>query len=139
MKNGLPKRGNTALMFLLLFSAAELVSDSTRYDASFARFNGFISVTQMFSAVSAAFVLVAFSVRSLRANGFKSKHVLLWILFLVSLAATGFCEYLVQRHGDWYVIMYAAMTAAVLLMAVSVWMMYKTLPKRSSEEAHKEQ
>ena len=133
MKNGLPKRGNTALMFLLLFSAAELVSDSTRYDASFARFNGFISVTQMFSAVSAAFVLVAFSVRSLRANGFKSKHVLLWILFLVSLAATGFCEYLVQRHGDWYVAMYAAMSAAVILMVVSVWMMYKTLPEVSTE------
>ena len=46
MASGNPE-GNTARMFLVFYSASELVLDSTRYDSSFLPINGFISLVQM--------------------------------------------------------------------------------------------
>ena len=126
MKHG-PAQGNVALVFLLFFSAIELVLDSTRYDSSFLRSNGFVSLTQLVSAACILGVLIYYSWRSVRANGLRPVHLLLWLLWLVSLGATGYLEYLVQRHGNWYLLCYSLMSVSCLLMALSGYWMYKTL------------
>lgn len=126
MKRG-PAHGHTAMMFLVLYSATELVLDSTRYDSSFFRSNGFVSVVQILGAVAMAAVLVFYTVLSIRANGPKAKHWLLWLLFLGSFGVAGASEYLVQRHGDWYMGCYSAMSAGCLLMSLAVYIMYRTV------------
>lgn len=127
MKGELPRDGHTALMFLVFFSAAELLLDSTRYDSSFLPINGFVSIVQIISAVSILFALILYSVRSLRVNGLRLRHWILWAVYLLGLAGTGVLEYLVQRHGGWYLRCYSGMAVTCLLMAVSVYGMYLTI------------
>ena len=93
--------GNVARMFLLFYSATELVVDSTRYDSSFLPINGFVSFVQIVAAVSIFPVLIHYSIHSVRANGFRWYHIALWAFWLATLGAAGYTEYLVQRHGDW--------------------------------------
>ena len=123
MASGNPE-GNTARMFLVFYSASELVLDSTRYDSSFLPINGFISLVQIVAAACILGVLIYYSVHSLRANGFRWYHPLLWLRWLVTLAGVGYTEYLVQRHGDWYLSCYGAMGLACILMAGVVYRMY---------------
>ena len=123
MKSG-SREGNVARMFLLYYSAGELVLDSTRYDSSFVPFNGFISIVQMIAAFSILAVLVYYSIHSVRANGLRFSHWLRWVGWLVTLAGVGVSEYLVQRHGDWFLPCYAVMALCCLLMALIVHRMY---------------
>ena len=116
--------GNTARMFLLFYSASELVLDSTRYDSSFLPINGFISLVQIVAAVCICALLVYYSIHSIRANGFRWYHPVLWLLWLLTLGVVGYTEYLVQRHGDWYLSCYLAMGLACVLMAGAVYRMY---------------
>ena len=74
MKSGQSREGNTARMFLVFYSASELVLDSTRYDSSFLPINGFISLVQIVAAACILGVLIYYSVHSLRANGFRWYH-----------------------------------------------------------------
>ena len=127
MKAGQPRDGHVALMFLIGYSAIELVLDSTRYDASFARFNGFVSIVQILSAVTLLAVLIVYSVRSVRANGLGRVHWLLWVGFLLAVGATGFLEYLVQRYGNWYLPCYAGMSLTSSLIALVDYRMYLTV------------
>ena len=123
MASGNPE-GNTARMLLLFYSASELVLDSTRYDSSFLPINGFISLVQIVAAACILALLIYYSVHSIRANGFRWFHPVLWVLWLLTLAAVGWSEYLVQRHGDWYLSCYGAMGLACILMAGVVYRMY---------------
>lgn len=125
MKSGAAE-GNTARMFLLLYCAVELVLDSTRYDSSFLPINGFISLVQIVSALGILALLIYYSVHSLRANGRQRLHWLLWGLWLLGLAAVGVFEYLVQRHGDWFLLCYGVMTLGSLAMSFAVWRMYRS-------------
>lgn len=110
------KDGDVFLYFLLLYSAAELVMDSTRNDASFFHVNAFISVAQILSAVTILAVLICFSVRSVRRHGLRVFHWLCWLAYLLGLGGAGVCEYLVQRHGDWQLTCYSLMSLACLVM-----------------------
>lgn len=125
--------GDTARMFLLFYSAMELVLDSSRYDSSFLRSNGFVSMVQIFSAVCILGLLIYYSRRSLRFYGLQARHIALWLLWLAGLGAGGYLEYLVQRHGDWYLMCYTLMGFACLLMALAVWGMYRTLRRRRKD------
>ena len=120
------QEGNVARMFLLLYSASELVLDSTRYDSSFLPINGFISLVQIVAAAAILGVLIYYSVHSVRANGLHLFHWLIWVGWLVTLSGVGITEYLVQRHGDWYLPCYGGMGLCCLLMAVLVYRMYKS-------------
>lgn len=126
MKEG-KAEGSVALLFLLFYSAIELVLDSTRYDSSFLRSNGFVSLTQIVSAAAILAVLLYYSRRSIRANGLRPVHFLLWLLWLLGLAAAGCMEYLIQRHGNWYLLCYSLMSLSAALMALSGYWMYRTL------------
>lgn len=116
-KNSLPS-GDAALLFLALYSASQIVFDSTRYDALFLRSNGFVSVVQILGLEGLLFVIVIYSMRMLRSSGFRPRIVLLWLGIAASLGLAGYMEYYVQRHGDQalfsYSVMSGALAAAVL-------------------------
>ena len=132
MKSG-SREGNVARMFLLGYSACELLMDSTRYDSSFVPFNGFISIVQMVAAFVILGVLIYYSVHSVRANGLRFSHWLRWAGWLVTLAGVGVSEYLVQRHGDWFLPCYAVMAISCLLMALIVYRMYLSCCRKPGE------
>ena len=117
MKAGQPRDGHVALMFLTWLSALDLMSDSSRYDASFLRLNGFVSMVQIVSAVTLLAVLVIYSRRSIRANGRSPRLVILWVVFFLAVGLTGFLEWLVQRHGNWYLFCYFVMSLSCLALA----------------------
>ena len=131
MTSGL-RHGHTAMMFLLFYSAMEFVLDSTRYDSSFLRSNGFVSLMQILCAVFFVFVLVYYSINSVKEKGLRPWHFVLWVLFLAAAGVTGYFEYLVQRHGDWYIKCYSVMTLSTLVMAIVPTILYKGL--RTKEE-----
>ena len=126
MKEG-KAEGSVALLFLLFYSAIELVLASTRYDSSFGRSNGFVRLTPIVTAADILAVLLYYSRRSILANGLRPVHFLLWLLWLLGLAAAGYLEYLIQRHGNWYLLCYSLMSLSAALMALSGYWMYRSL------------
>ncbi len=124
MKGGMPRDGHVALMFLCWLSALDLVTDSSRYDASFLRLNGFVSMVQIVSAVTLLAVLVLYSRRSIRVNGLRGGLIALWVGFLLTVGAAGFLEWLVQRHGNWYLFCYSVMSLCCLGLALIVYRAY---------------
>ena len=53
-------------------------------------------------------------------------------------AGTGVCEYLVQRHGDWYLSCYLAMAVTCYFMARLPYAMYRSVcakKKRAKKNA----
>lgn len=112
------KDGDTAMLFLSCYCATQVVLDSTRYDSLFLRSNGFISVVQILCAVALVLVMVAFSVRMVKAARFRWWYVPLWILFAALLGGAGFMEYWVQRHGNQALFSYTVMSACLLAMVV---------------------
>ena len=116
--------GNVARMFLLSYSAVEIVLDSTRYDSSFFPFNSFISIAQVVGALCVLGILIYYSVHAVKARGLRFYHFALWFGFLLTLGAAGASEYMVQRHGSWYLGCYAVMGLGCYLMVLLVYQMY---------------
>ncbi len=113
------KDGEVTLMFALFYGVSQVVLDSTRYDSLFFRSNGFVSIVQVLGAVALAVVIVIFSVRLVKAGGFKFWYVLLfWLPLAALIGVAGFMEYYVQRHGSEAVFAYSVMTGS--LMAVTI-------------------
>lgn len=132
--------GYGAYMSLLLFDAVELIMDSTRYDSSFVHFNGFVSIVQMFCAVTMLGILVIISAGTVRCRGVSGRVIATWALFLVGVVTVGISEYLVQRHGNWHLYCYAAMSAGVIAMTVSVYWAYLAATKKvRKNRAHRVQ
>ena len=127
MKNGLPRDGHVALMFLCWLSALDLMADSSRIDASRLRLNGFVSMVQIVSAVTLLLVLVIYSRRSIRVNGLRPSLWIWWIVFFLGAGLTGFLEWLVNRHLSWHLFCYFLMSLATMTMAFSVYRAYLTV------------
>lgn len=108
------KNGDTTLLFLLTYGASQVILDSTRYDSLYFRSNGFVSIVQVFSALGLGLVIVLFSIRLVKARGFKWWNIPLWILVAGCIGGAGFMEYYVQRHGDQALFAYAVMAACLL-------------------------
>ena len=130
MKGQMSRDGHTAMIFLLFYSAIEVVMDSTRYDSSFMHFNGFVSIVQIVAGVCILAIFVYYTVMAVRVNGKRFRQILLWVLFIAALAGAGISEYMVQRHGDWYLGCYAAMSLSMALLSGSVYSMYKSCRKK---------
>lgn len=118
--------GDCARMFLLFYSASEVVMDSTRYDSSFLHSNGFVSIVQIAAGLCILGLLVYYSIHSIKANRMRFYHWLGWLGFLLCLGGVGASEYLVQRHGNWYMFCYPAMSLCCILMAYDVYLLYRT-------------
>lgn len=116
--------GDIALLFLLTYCAAQIVLDSTRYDALRLRSNGFISVVQVLCAAALVFTLVLFSIRLCRNSGFKGGYLFLWLLAALSMGVAAYMEYHVQRHGGQALFAYTCMSASLsvtVLLGIILW------------------
>ena len=117
------RSGDTALIFVLIYGASQVVLDSTRYDSLFFRSNGFVSVVQVLGALGLGLAIFAFSRRMVKAVGFKWWQVLLWILIGAGIGCGGFMEYYVQRRGNEAVFAYSVMSGcliAVILLTLLI-------------------
>lgn len=118
---GQRRKGDTSLIFLLFYGAAQVILDSTRYDSLYLRSNGFVSAVQVLGAAAMALVVILFAVRLVRAGGWSKWYLLLWIMQAGCLGLAGYMEYYVQRHGNQAVFAYSIMAAAladILLLAL---------------------
>ena len=114
------KDGDTCLLFLLAYGASQIILDSTRYDSLFMRSNGFISIVQILGAVAAVFSTVIFSIRLVKARGFRWFYLTMWVSVLAFLGLAGYMEYYVQRHGDMPLYCYSTMGICLVGMVLMV-------------------
>ena len=114
-KKGRPLRdGDTALLFLALHGAAQIMADSTRYDSLFMRSNGFVGVVQILGAVALAGAIVFFSVYMVRRMKWRWWFAALWAGIAGLLGLAGYMEYYVQRHGNEAAFAYGIMGVSLL-------------------------
>lgn len=92
--------GDVTLLFLLMYGACQIILDSTRYDSLFMRSNGFVSIVQILGLIGLLTAIVLFSIRMVKARGFKWYFILFWVALLALMGGAGYMEYYVQRHGD---------------------------------------
>ncbi len=115
------KDGDTACLWLCAYGASQVVLDSTRYDSLFMRSNGFISIVQILGAAALILTFIYFSVRMVKARGFKWWYVPVWLVYAGCTGGAGYMEYWVQRHGDQALFSYSVMSAClVMLVALTV-------------------
>ena len=127
-----PRSGDTTSLFLLFYSASQVILDSTRYDSLYLRSNGFVSMVQVFSAAALVSVLVFLCIRTAKRLGWKAWMIPLWISLTVLFALTGYMEYYVQRHGRAAAFAYSIMgscLAALVGLGLLLWHL-----SRKSEE-----
>ena len=110
--------GDTACLWLCAYGASQVVLDSTRYDSLFMRSNGFISIVQILGAVALVGTLIYFSVRMVKARGFKWWYIPLWIVYAAMVGGAGFMEYWVQRHGDQALFSWGTMSACLIGLVI---------------------
>ena len=136
------RSGNVARLFLVLYCAVELVIDSTRADSSYLNFSflqflnpyvSFVSLTQLFAAVSMLAVMIYYSRCSAAANGATLKWKLLLVIWVLALVGVGVSEYLVQRYTNRYALFYLTQSISALLMAATVIIMYITCRQKNEE------
>lgn len=138
-KRGTVRDGDTCLIFLMLYGASQVVLDSTRYDSLFFRSNGFVSIVQVFGALALGLAIVVFSVRLVKARGFRVWYVPVWLLMAALIGGAGFMEYYVQRRGNEAVFAYSVMsaclagTAALTLLVRALGMTQKRKAARRGE------
>lgn len=119
------KDGNVFFLFLALYGAVEVVLDSTCYDALYLRSNGFVSVVQIICAAGLIVSAVIYSIRSVKTNGRRGLHFVLWAVFLAGAGVGGCMEYYVQRHGNRFLFCYSIMSTMFLLcFGVTAYLQY---------------
>lgn len=117
------KRGGITLLFLMVYSASQVILDSTRYDSLYLRSNGFVSLIQIISALTLAGTIAVCSLRAAK-GGVKKWMLAAWFLIPCLFGGAGYMEYFVQRHGKLAAIGYGAMSgclAGILLLGVLLW------------------
>ena len=115
---GKKRNGDACLLFLLCYGASQILLDSTRYDSLFLRSNGFVSVVQILGAVAVVVPIVLFSIRMVRARGWKAWYIGIWMGIVACLTCAGFMEYFVQRRGNQASQFYNVMTLCLLATVV---------------------
>lgn len=131
--------GHTFRLFLMLFSAEEVIIDSTRYDASHLFFTGeqfaglnkgasFMGLSQFISALILLYLFIYYlvtSVKNTKSIGLTKKYLFLTVsLFVIGLAVAGGCEYLVQRFTGMFMYIYPGQAAGLCCMMASIIIMY---------------
>jgi len=135
MKRGCARTGHTARLFTLLYAAVAIVMDSTRYDSPLMHFrlisylnqySAFISLAQIFAAFTCLGILIRYSRDSIRANGFRWYHPLVWLGFPVCLFGIGkLGEYNVQRYAT-YLQCYGIMSMSCIVLVALIWTLYRS-------------
>ena len=143
LRDGYRNEGNVARRFLILLGIVEFIADSTRYDSALMHFflikklnpyASFISVTQIFTAVCILLFFIHYMRISVKANGWRWYHFLAILVFLACLVGAGyFGEYRVQRTAQ-YVRCYLWQGGSMLLLAATLFCVYRTCVARDYEE-----
>lgn len=110
------KDGDVFYLFLGAYSISQIVCDSTRYDALVFRSNGFVSMVQILGLIALLFITVVFSVRLIKAKGFKAWYIAFWVGIAGMLGLAGYMEYFVQNNGTKALFAYSVMTGALLIL-----------------------
>lgn len=113
------RQGDIFLMFLLCYCCSQAVCDSTRYDALYFPFNGFVSVVQIFSLLALLVPVVLFSVRMVKRYTLRWWQYPIWVGIAGLLGMSGYMEYYVQRHGDLAAMCYTVMGSCMAAVAVA--------------------
>lgn len=129
---GRRKDGDTALIFLLIYGASQVVLDSTRYDSLFFRSNGFVSVVQVLGALGLALTIILFSRRMVKAWGLRFWQFLLWLPIAAGIGCGGFMEYYVQRRGNEAAFAYSVMSGC-LLGVIALTLLIRFLAAKKNE------
>lgn len=106
-RKGTARDGDVCLIFLLCYCASQALLDSPRYDNLYFRSNGFVSVVQIFSALTVAATAILVTLRLIRRRGGRWGLMALPLMPLLGIA--GYMEYHVQRHGDQAAFAYTVM------------------------------
>jgi len=125
--------GDVTLLFLLVYSATQVLLDSTRYDSLYLRSNGFVSIVQILTAVTLAVVLTLFSVRAVKTHGLKKWMIPVWLLVTGLFGCAGYMEYYVQRHGREAAFAYSIMgscLAGIVILGLFLWYQTRNLEKK---------
>jgi len=132
--NSLRKRkvrdGDVCLLFLLAYGAGQIVCDSTRYDSLYLRSNGFISIVQIMGLIGMLIPMIIFSVRMVKARGFRIWFLGLWLATAGLLGGAAYMEYYVQRHGVEAVFAYTVMSVCLAVSVLLGLVMYASGSKR---------
>ncbi len=132
-RKGKLRDGDTTLLFLSAYGAAQIVLDSTRYDSMFMRSNGFISIVQILGLVAMLLPIILFSIRMVKAGGFKAWALALWIPIVALMGTAAFMEYWVQRHGDQALFSYSVMGSCLLVTVLLTAMIRLIAVKREKK------
>jgi len=127
------RSGEITVLFLLVYSASQVILDSTRYDSLYLRSNGFVSMVQIFAAVTLAFTLVILSIQSVKILGRKKWMIPLWFSLSVLFAGAGYMEYYVQRHGRQAAFAYSVM-GGCLICIVGLGLLLWKLSRSSADQ-----
>lgn len=107
-------QGRVFVFFLQCYASSDFLLESTRNDAAFLPFNGFISFSQVVDAVVLITLMIYFLLNTPRGQSVRQMMVCTgWVL---ALAGAGMCEYLVQRHADQWLLCYLGMAAFLLAL-----------------------
>lgn len=137
-RTGVHRDGDLTLLFLLLYTAGQIVLDSMRYDALHLRSNGFIGAVQLVCAVTFCAVIGILLTRLVKRNGFCFHYGFSAFLIAVCIGIAAYMEYFVQRHGGQAVFGYTVMTAAMMAAAAVGTVLWKSsecrVPAASDEK-----
>ncbi len=135
LKRKTEKPGNTALLFLLLFGASQVLLESMRED-DFLRW-GFVKVSQLMSMGLVVTVAVIFGVRAMAQ---KKRRPLVAAGFFVLAAGAGSCvliEFALDKSPVPNQYLYVAMIAVLCLMAgivLAFWKAGREMPVKAVRE-----
>ena len=87
------RSGNVFLLFLCLFGVTQGTLESMRLDSLFMNSLGFVRVMQIASLVMIVFVLVVYSVTSIKRAGFRLFHIVCWVASLGLLGLAFYMEF----------------------------------------------
>ena len=127
--------GNVWKIFLVLFSAVEIVTDSLRTDSPLMHFtiltklnaySAFISFAQVCAVIFLICTFAYYCRCSAASLGFRWQHGVAIGLFAASLAGVGyFGEYSIQRYGS-VVSGYIIMIISLVVICLLIYMLYRS-------------
>ena len=126
MKGDTTRNGHVSCMFIALYAATELLTDSVRTDRYLINPNGFLSLSQLVSIVAMAGVLLYYTILSARQNGKCGYHNVLWIAFVLCAAAIFICDALLSGEAEKVMFLYAVKAAALFIMLLVIYLCYTT-------------
>jgi len=107
--------GNVVLVSLLLFGATQGPLEGMRLDSLFMNSLGFVRIMQITSLILILFVLVFYSVTSIKKNKFRLIHIIAWIVSAGLLTLAFFMEF--RIHSAVFSRNYAIMVTCLLLVS----------------------